>query len=225
MWLAIDLSSDMAGLALMEGDALRGQRSWKAVRRGGDPLFEHWQDLLDETGIESAQIDRIVVGLGPGNYTGLRTALAAARLWALPGQVTVTGVGSSLAMAVNVAATLPPDTAASVDVAVVGDARRDSLWITNYPAPVGLGSPEQVPAIVSRSEGFRQLARFAVWVSADGERLAGLPETILSGMRPVSGSCAATLGRIAWHRQCHGLASAPLRPVYLQPAAMPPSRP
>ncbi len=220
MILAIDQSSNRAGLALMTGDTVHARQCWTAVRRGADPLFDIWRELLDRSGVAPAAIKELVVGLGPGNYTGLRVSLAAARLWALPGNVPVTGVGSSLAMAVAAVDNVAALATAAMPVVVVGDARRDSVWMVRYPSPVGLHSAEQAPVIVSRAEWLRQSdSEAAIWTSADWERLATpaeralLPGTVLQSP---AAPAPEILGRIALYRQRHGMASAPLRPIYLQ---------
>ncbi len=222
MILAIDQSTDRAGLALMTGDTVHARQCWTAVRRGADPLFDIWRELFDRSGVEPTAIKELVVGLGPGNYTGLRVSLAAARLWALPGNVPVTGVGSSLAMAVAAVDNAAALAAASTPVVVVGDARRDSVWMVRYPSPVGLHSEEQAPVIVSRTEWLRQTdSEAAIWTSADWERLATpaerahLPGTVIE--LPAA-PAPEILGRIARYRQRHGIPPPPLRPIYLQPA-------
>lgn len=220
MILAIDQSTECAGLALMDGTTVRAQRHWTAKRRGGDPLFDHWRELLQEAKVSANAVTRIAVGLGPGNYTGLRVSLAAARLWALPGAIPVNGVGSSLAMAVAAAATMP-EAAARLPIVVVGDARRDGVWMTRYPAAVGLHSGEQPPRIVSRPDWLRQADEApAIWISPDWERLATPAERArLPGIPLDSPAVPApeVLGRIVRYRQQHQVPSPPLRPVYLQP--------
>lgn len=223
MMLVIDQSCERAGLALMRGDTVCARQSWPAVRRGADPLFDHWRELLASSGTDPESIQHVVVGLGPGNYTGLRVSLAAARLWALPANLPVYGVGSSLAIAVAAAAiaTAANDAASGRPVVVVGDARRDTVWRIRYPPPVGLHSEEQAPAIVSRAEWRRQIERDAViWTSADWGRLA-VPEEAarLPGCLIPENVVPAPeiLGRIARHRRHHHALHPPLRPVYLQP--------
>ena len=46
-------------------------------------LFEVIEDALKKAKIEKTQIDLIVVGIGPGNFTGIRIGLAAAKGLAL----------------------------------------------------------------------------------------------------------------------------------------------
>ena len=42
-------------------------------------LFEVLEDTLEQARVKKSQIDLIVVGIGPGNFTGIRIGLAAAK--------------------------------------------------------------------------------------------------------------------------------------------------
>lgn len=218
MLLAIDQSTDEAGLVLLDGEKVLARQQWRSVSRGSDHLFKAWQTVFTKTGIAPAQVDRIVVGLGPGNYTGLRVSLAAARLWALPGNLPVMGVGSALTMAVTAIAGM--QTSSGLPVVVVGDARRDSVWMIRYPAPVGYGSPEQPTVIRPRTEWMHGQAP-AIWISADWDRLGegdgidAIPGVVVHGRSRVD---PAVMGLIARHRDFNGLEHPPLRPVYPRPA-------
>jgi tRNA threonylcarbamoyl adenosine modification protein YeaZ len=86
---------------------------------------------LDETGVSLATIDRFVVGLGPGSFSGIRAAVAALQGMALPGGTPLLGISSAAALAF----TLLTERAASghhTPVSVVGDARRERLWCGTY---------------------------------------------------------------------------------------------
>ena len=57
-------------------------------------LFEVIEDTLKQANINKAQIDSIVVGIGPGNFTGIRIGLAAAKGLSLSLKVPISGVNS-----------------------------------------------------------------------------------------------------------------------------------
>ena len=57
-------------------------------------LFEVIEDALKKAKIEKTQIDLIVVGVGPGNFTGIRIGLAAAKGLSLSLKVPISGVNS-----------------------------------------------------------------------------------------------------------------------------------
>lgn len=218
MILAIDASSDQAGIVLLDGETLCARRSWRAVRRGGDPMLDHWRDVMTDASIDGGAIDLIAVGLGPGNYSGLRVSLAAARLWALPADIPVAGVGSALGMAIPAAAAAG-DPARTLPVIVVGDARRGSVWTVRYPPGINIRGGEQAVTVMPRSTWLRQLIP-AVWVSADWDRLGGaslcadLPGRV---ERSVHGPDPRVLARVAGYRRRQGTAMPPLQPLYIQP--------
>ena len=57
-------------------------------------LFEVIEDALKKAKIEKTRIDLIVVGIGPGNFTGIRIGLAAAKGLSLSLKVPISGVNS-----------------------------------------------------------------------------------------------------------------------------------
>lgn len=89
------------------------ERSASPCRDGG------WVEALDLDGIE-----RIVVGTGPGSFAGIRAALAFAQGFALGRPCEVRGLPSPCAIAAQLGG--------KGSLAVVGDARRDKLWIALF---------------------------------------------------------------------------------------------
>lgn len=73
---ATDISREVTGLALI------------------DRTFQHAQ-------LSPAEVTDIIVGLGPGSYTGIRSALALAQGWQLGRGVRVTGIGSIQCLAAH----------------------------------------------------------------------------------------------------------------------------
>jgi len=152
--LAIEQSTLSCSIALLRKGELLGERAWQAGRFRGQQLFPVLRELLEATATGAGDIDFYAVGLGPGVFSGLRIALAAARAMALPGAGIVRGVSSGEALALELfqSGTPPPLT-------VVGDARRERLWVATFdwdgtrPQPrgeytlVALASlPEAIPA-------------------------------------------------------------------------------
>ena len=78
--LAIDTATTRIVLALgtNAGDML-ADSSWPAGYRHGETLLPALERLLAEREVERAQIAAIVVGTGPGAFTGLRVGIATAK--------------------------------------------------------------------------------------------------------------------------------------------------
>lgn len=94
--LAFDTATDVATSALVrlpDGECL-GERSSRAVR-----ILEDVDELLAEAGLERETLDGLVVGTGPGSYTGLRIGLVTARALAFALDVPVAGVSTLSALA------------------------------------------------------------------------------------------------------------------------------
>jgi tRNA threonylcarbamoyladenosine biosynthesis protein TsaB len=94
--LAFDTATDVATSALVrlpDGECL-GERSSRPVR-----ILEDADALLAEAGLEREALDGLVVGTGPGSYTGLRIGLVTARALAFALDVPVAGVPTLSALA------------------------------------------------------------------------------------------------------------------------------
>ena len=72
--LAFDTATSVATSALVRDGELLGERSSRAVRVLADA-----EELLGHAGAEPGELTRVVVGTGPGSFTGVRMGLAAAR--------------------------------------------------------------------------------------------------------------------------------------------------
>jgi len=90
--LAFELSPDPCTIALAREDGQSFQRSFQGER--GRALIHEMHALLEEAGVAREQICGIVVGIGPGSYTGLRIGCTAARSLSFGLGVPCAGVSS-----------------------------------------------------------------------------------------------------------------------------------
>ena len=100
--LAFDTATNVATSALLEDGNLLGERTGTAAR-----LLEDVDELLTGAAAESSELDRIVVGTGPGSFTSLRMGLAASRALAFALDAQVAGVSTLEALAAGAPAALP----------------------------------------------------------------------------------------------------------------------
>jgi len=77
--LALDTSTAWASVALYDGRAVLAETTWHAQRRHGDELFPTIERMLTDARSSLADVDRVAVATGPGSFTGLRVAIAAAQ--------------------------------------------------------------------------------------------------------------------------------------------------
>src|SRR5215467_1746824 len=57
------------------------------------------EEVLRQAGLEREQVECVAVGLGPGSYTGVRTAIALAQGWELGRAVKLIGISSAECLA------------------------------------------------------------------------------------------------------------------------------
>jgi len=95
--LAIEFSSERRSAALLDAAAVRGH----AAESGGRTAqpFALIDRALQQAGMSRDEIDCLVVGLGPGSYAGIRSAIALAQGWQLARGIRLLGVSSVEAMA------------------------------------------------------------------------------------------------------------------------------
>jgi|SRR4051812_41022846 tRNA threonylcarbamoyladenosine biosynthesis protein TsaB len=111
--LALEMSTAQGSIALRDdGDPLF-DATFAADRKHSGAFFENVERCLQRFG----QPDRIVVGLGPGSYAGVRITIATALGLRSASGARLAGIPSIRALDV-----------ADVNYAVVGDARRQSFF-------------------------------------------------------------------------------------------------
>lgn len=79
MLLALDTSTAWASVAIFDGREVLAEQTWHAQRRHADELFPTIERLLTATRVPLSGVDRVAVATGPGSFTGLRVAIAAAQ--------------------------------------------------------------------------------------------------------------------------------------------------
>jgi tRNA threonylcarbamoyladenosine biosynthesis protein TsaB len=100
--LAFDTATSAATTALVRDGEVLGEAVSRAVR-----VLEDADELLRAGGVERSELTGIVVGTGPGSFTGMRLGLAAARGLALALDLPVAGVSTLDALAAGAPGALP----------------------------------------------------------------------------------------------------------------------
>nr|MDQ2704249.1 tRNA (adenosine(37)-N6)-threonylcarbamoyltransferase complex dimerization subunit type 1 TsaB [Pseudomonadota bacterium] len=99
--LAIDTASTLCAACVYDGDA--GRELGRTVLDLGKGHAEHLMGVVDQTmrqaGVEFADLDRIVVAIGPGSFTGVRVGVSAARGFAMALKIAAVGVTTLEAVA------------------------------------------------------------------------------------------------------------------------------
>lgn len=94
--LIVDTATTRAVIALGDGDGrLLEVRSWVAGYRHGEELLARIEGLLADQGVAPANLGGLVVGTGPGAFTGLRVGIATVKALAYSLGIPVAGVATS----------------------------------------------------------------------------------------------------------------------------------
>ncbi|MFD6446785.1 tRNA (adenosine(37)-N6)-threonylcarbamoyltransferase complex dimerization subunit type 1 TsaB [Promicromonospora sp. NPDC060204] len=147
--LALDTSAAVAVSLVDEEGARLASRSSDERRRHAESLAPLISEILDEAGIERADLTAVVAGTGPAPFTGLRVGLVTARTLALSLGIPVLGVPSLDALAVQAVSDL--GLRAGQEILATSDARRKEVYWARYRVVAHEG-PHGVP-VVERTAG------------------------------------------------------------------------
>lgn len=134
--LALDAAGPACSAALWRDGRIVSHRRQPMQRGHAEALMPLVLDVLAAAGAGFADLGQVAVGVGPGSFTGIRIALAAARGIALAAGLPVTGVDSFSAVAEALPATLPR----GGHLLVAIDSKREALFGQYYGedlAPLG----------------------------------------------------------------------------------------
>jgi tRNA threonylcarbamoyl adenosine modification protein YeaZ len=157
--LALDTATPVVTVALHDGSRLVGSSDAEAGPRHGELLAPAIEGLLDRAGASPRQLSEIVVGIGPGPYTGLRVGVVTARTLGAVLDVPVHGVVTldTLALAqTGLRASGLPFVAAT-------DARRREVYWARYAGTRRLEGPfvDRPAAVAERLDGAPVVGRGA----------------------------------------------------------------
>lgn len=190
--LAIDTSTPTVVAGLVRDGATLAQRIAPDCRHHNETLVPAIQQCLDEAGVMFAQLDAVVVGCGPGPFTGLRVGMATGAALADALRIPAFGVCSLDAIAQGIDA---------ASVLVTTDARRREVYWARYEQ----GRRVAGPAVAAPNE----LVEPAEVVNAPAHLAGAIPAV---GVRVDSHPTPATLVAAV----DFAAPPAPLVPLYLR---------
>ena len=180
LWLGIDTSTGVTAALARPGHVL-ASRAVSATNVHAEQLMPLVSEVVAESGHVLADLAGIVVGVGPGPFTGLRVGIVTAQTLAYVLDVPVRGVCSLDIVALSYAATRPDR-----GFTVVSDARRKELyWATYAASGKRLGEPQvtlpgDVPAglIVGPAAELYELEGERIVVALDPGAIVVAPERL-----------------------------------------------
>jgi tRNA threonylcarbamoyl adenosine modification protein YeaZ len=226
--LALEFSSAQRSVAVVQKDELAPppkQESWypefeniivseivSAANNLTAPMHMV-NEALEEGQIEREEIGGIVVGLGPGSYTGIRGAIALAQGWQLARKINLLGISSVECIVARAC-----EEGLDGRVNVVIDAQRDEFYVAVYELDATRYREVEPLQIVSKAEirGREVL----------GETLIGpeIKKWFSKGKELFPR--AETMAKMSWTRK-HFVSGEDLEPIYLRETNFikaPPSR-
>jgi tRNA threonylcarbamoyladenosine biosynthesis protein TsaB len=186
--VAFDTATDVATSALVWDGEVLGELASRPVS-----VLEDVDALLRRGGVRDSQLEGIVVGIGPGSFTGLRMGLATARALAFSLDLPLAGVSTLDALAAGAPGATP-----------VIDARRREVFTLVDGVPVVL-APAELPIVQGGAYVGDGALRYRETIEAGG------------GSVPPSGS-EVHLPRARFHVQLAGEFGLPelVQPMYLR---------
>jgi tRNA threonylcarbamoyladenosine biosynthesis protein TsaB len=160
------------------------------------------EKVLQQSQVDRREIDLIAVGLGPGSYTGIRSAIAIVQGWSLGFAIKTMGISSADAIAEEA---FKSGIVGSYHVVI--DAQRDEFYVADYESDGAMTRLRNELRILTRNQISKLKAPFT------GPTLNALG---LSGME--IHPRASVVGQIADCRE-EVMPAADLVPIYLRDIA------
>jgi len=217
--LALEASADQACAAVLCDDGRQVQRC-HAARHGHAALItELARVALVEAGVNPDDLTHVAAGRGPGSFTGIRVALAAAKGFTLA--TGAVGIGVSC-LAANAGAALP--FAAERLVLATADTRRGSFFAQAF-APSGEPISDIFDLDPESQDGIPSDWMGALVVGPGAKILAkAFAESGLKADSTTPQLDALQVAKLAANNLARGAGAEPLLPLYVAPAFLGPKK-
>ncbi|MBR90807.1 MAG: tRNA (adenosine(37)-N6)-threonylcarbamoyltransferase complex dimerization subunit type 1 TsaB [Verrucomicrobiales bacterium] len=192
--LALEFSSRRRSVAVADGANLLAKVETYEVSQSPLMLVDQ---ALSEAGIDQTHVETIALGIGPGSYTGIRSAIATAQGWQFANDINLYPVSSAKILAATAHAKRLRG-----EVHFIIDAQRHEYYQTTWE----LTDDSQTESIPLRIIGVTEAAT----MDAHGPDAAGFPScTPLYPDAEVLARLAASQTQLPSHE--------PVEPIYIRP--------
>ncbi|TQS73442.1 tRNA (adenosine(37)-N6)-threonylcarbamoyltransferase complex dimerization subunit type 1 TsaB [Rhodobacteraceae bacterium] len=215
--LGFDTSAAHCAAALLRADKVLATRHEDMKRGQAERLMPLLQDVLQDAGHSWRDLDAIAVGIGPGNFTGIRIAVSAARGLALARKIPAVGVSSFEVMAEH--ATISGEEGALICI----PAPRDQVYLQLFDAHGPRAKPVQIdPAAPDGALGVLGATQVVGAMADPIAQALGITQAKTVDISRI----ALHIAQIAARKLATGQTIARAAPLYIRPAdAAPPSDP
>lgn len=202
--LAFDTATPAVTAALHDGERVLAESTVVDARRHGELLVPAVDRVLLAAGRTIADVTGVVVGVGPGPYTGLRVGL-----------VTAAAFGDALGVPVHGLCTLDGLAWAAGEAGLAGpfavatDARRKEVYWARYDTPRRRATDPAVDRPADIADAVRDLPSV-------GAGAALYPEVFTDRRPGAENQSAGALASLAVHRLAAGEPFDPALPLYLR---------
>ncbi len=158
--LGFDTSAAHCAAALLRGSEIIASTAQDMTRGQAENLMPILESLLDETDLSWSDLDAIGVGVGPGNFTGIRISVSAARGLALG--LSIPAIGVTTFDAIRVGQQDP--------VVAVVPAPRDHVYVSDPNTAEGprlVALPYESPLRQMSSPNAKRLAENIAFIAAE----------------------------------------------------------
>ncbi len=170
--LVLETSTPHASLASIARDGQLEQREFTSDRSHNAQMFSPLKELLDARG--EGEIGLVLVGSGPGSYSGTRVGIAAAQGVAIAAGCPAVALPSILAVA---------SAEGGAACMAIGDARRGSFWTARMEHSRLLNEPELTDADGLAEVVLEALSAGIPVISFEEPARFPLPPALLSQVR------------------------------------------
>jgi len=145
MILVLDTATRTPVVAVAAADGtVMAERHWQSRHRHGEELLGRIEEALAEIGAGRRDLTGVVVGTGPGSFTGLRIGLATAKTIAYALGIPIVGVSSTRALALAAATADASRTELAIALPAGAADRYVHRFRISGGLPVELGQPQLV---------------------------------------------------------------------------------
>lgn len=197
--LAFDTSAAYCGAALLSGAKVIAARHDEMAKGQAEHLVPMLEETLKSAGADWKSLNALAVGIGPGNFTGIRISVSTARGLALSLGLPAHGVSLLEALAEG---TQGP-------VLSCLDARRDSVFVQGFG-----GAATSAPQHLEIGELPASLAVQGLTCIGSGAEMVA--DVLGAQVAPAAHAPAAAIGLIAARRDAANVPRP--APLYLRPA-------
>jgi tRNA threonylcarbamoyl adenosine modification protein YeaZ len=200
--LALEFSTAQRSVAVVQGGATGTQSASEVIETGtrASRTVEMIDDALKEAKLEREQIDCLAVGIGPGSYVGIRSAISLAQGWQLVRPIKLLAVSTVECLAAQAQG---EGWFGRVDVIV--DAQRGEFYQAGY--ELTPDSRREVSPLRLASRAEVEASNAAILTGPDITRWFANGRILIPR--------AAMIGQLAWGRTDF-IAGEEMTPIYLR---------